>query len=121
MDMSAEAALDAIAAKESIKSAPEDISSEDIVAIAERTAEVSIKLRTAATKLQNSEIGDRVAVESKQKEESIITNISSNSDNEELDEQPSDQLELSLGGPSDLKSQEVVVDESPELYNQAKD
>lgn len=121
MDMSAEAALDAIAAKESIKSAPEDISSEDIVAIAERTAEVSIKLRTAATKLQNSEIGDRVAVESEQKEESIIANISSNSDNEELDEQPSDQLELSLGGPSDLKSQEVVVDESPELYNQAKD
>lgn len=119
MDMSAEAALDAIAAKESIKSAPEDISSEDIVAIAERTAEVSIKIRTAATKSQNGEIGDLVAVESEQKEESIIANISSNSDNEELDEQPSDQLELSLGVPSDLTSQEVVVEESPELYNRA--
>jgi cell division topological specificity factor len=119
MDMSAEAALDAIAAKESIKSAPEDISSEDIVAIAERTAEVSIKIRTAATKSQNGDIGDRGTVESEQKEENIIANTSSNSDNEELDEQPSDQLELSLGVPIDLKSQEVVVEESPELYNRA--
>ncbi len=123
MDLSAEAAFDAIAAKESPKSAPEDFSSENIAIIAERTAEVSIKLRTAATKSQNSEIGDRTALEINQKEENITTDISINSDSinsdhEELDEQSSDQLELSLGVPSDLKSQEVVVDESPELYNQ---
>jgi len=35
---------------------------------------------------------------------------------EEVDDQSSDQLELSLGLPSDLASKEIMVDESPELF-----
>ncbi len=132
MDQSAEEALDAIAAKEIPKSTPEDISPESIAIIAERTIEVTDKIRIAATKSQNTEIDNLATIENIPKEEDVITDssnlsISINSDNEsdsfinneEADELPSDQLELSLDVPRSLASEEVVVEESPELYNQS--
>jgi cell division topological specificity factor len=132
MDQSAEEALDAIAAKEIPKLTPEDIFPENIAIIAERTIEVTDKIRIAATKSQNTEVGNLATIENIPKEEDIITDISNPSvsinfdnesdssiNNEELDEQSSDQLELSLGVPSSLASKEVVVEESPELYNQS--
>jgi len=132
MDQSAEAALDAIAAKEIPTSTPEDISPESIAIIAERTTEVTDKIRIAATKSQITEIGNLATIENILKEDDVITDISNpyvsiNSDNEldssinneEIDDQSGDQLELSLDVPSSLTSKEVVVEESPELYNQS--
>ena len=52
MDLSAEAALDAIAAKETEKVAPESPTAENIDEIAERTINVSTKLRNATNKSQ---------------------------------------------------------------------
>ena len=119
MDMSAEAALDAIAAKEIIKSLSESISPESITIIAERTTEVTSKLRTAANKSQNSSEDDRAEVETDKI--NMSDDSASITSGEELDEQPSDQLELSLELPDALGSQEVVIDEASQLYNQAQE
>jgi len=129
MDLSAEAALDAIAAKEITKLGSENIEPENVLAVAERTNKVTSKLRTAANKSPNSEIGnDRAEVEIDTTEQLIINDISAQSisittndviENLTEEEQPSDQLELSLNVPSSLASKEVVVEESPELYNQS--
>lgn len=110
MDMSAEAALDAIAAKEIIKSLSESISPKSITIIAERTTEVTSILRTAANKSQNSSEDDRAEVETD--EINMSDDSASITSGEELDEQPSDQLELSLELPDALESQEVVIDEA---------
>lgn len=117
MDMSVEAALDAIAAKEIIKSLSESISSKSIAIIAERTTEVTSKLRTTANKSQNSSEDDRAEVETD--EINMSDDSASITSGEELDEQPSDQLELSLELPDASESQEAVIDEASELYNQA--
>ena len=119
MDMSAEAALDAIAAKEIIKSLSESISPESITIIAERTTEVTSILRTAANKPQNSSEDDRAEVETDKI--NMSDDSASITSGEELDEQPSDQLELSLELPDALGSQEVVIDEASQLYNQAQE
>ncbi|MEA5477457.1 cell division topological specificity factor MinE [Pseudanabaena galeata UHCC 0370] len=140
MDQSAEDALDAIAAQETTKSTTEDISPESLAVIAERTIEVTSKIRTAANKSQNEEISDRVVIEADiPQNENVITDIAKSSELatsdvvlensvndqheelEELNEQSSDQLELSLGLPDSLESQEVVVEESPKLYNQEQE
>jgi cell division topological specificity factor len=140
MDQSAEDALDAIAAKENIKSTTEDISPESLAVIAERTIEVTSKIRTAANKSQNGEISDRAVIEADiPQNEKVIMDIAESSESstsdlvledsvndqheelEELNEQSSDQLELSLGLPDSLESQEVVVEESPKLYNQEQE
>jgi len=138
MDQSAEDALDAIATKEAIKSTTEDISSESITVIAERTIEVTSKIRTAANKSQNGEISDRPVGKSDIPEtairdssdnfESVTADLgvenSINAQHEELEkinEQSIDQLELSLGLPDALESQEIVVEESPRLYNQEQE
>ena len=110
MDMSAEAALDAIAAKEIIKSLSESISPKSIAIMAERTTEVASILRTAANKSQNSSEDDRAEVETD--EINMSDDSASITSGEELDEQPSDQLELSLELPDALESQEVVIDEA---------
>ena len=110
MDMSAEAALDAIAAKEIIKSLSESISPKSIAIMAERTTEVTSKLRTTANKSQNSSEDDRAEVETD--EINMSDDSASITSGEELDEQPSDQLELSLELPDALESQEVVIDEA---------
>ncbi|TYQ26801.1 cell division topological specificity factor MinE [Pseudanabaena sp. UWO311] len=135
MDQSAEDALDAILSKENIKASTEDISPERIAVIAERTIEVTSKIRTAANKNQNEGINDRNVVET-DTAPTVITDVSNNSDLvssdaslensinkklEELDEQAGDQLELSLGFSNSLESQEVVVEESPKLYNQEEE
>ncbi len=132
MDLSAEAALDAIAAKENTKSI-ENISPESIAIIAERTTEVTNKIRTAANKSQGEQSINRVTLETGKTAQTLIADISAsvtsvdgleastNSKNEDLNEQPSDQLELSLDLPSDLESKEVVIEESPELYNQSQE
>ncbi len=118
MDMSAEAALDEIAAKEIIKSLPENISLESIAIIAERTTEVTSKLRIAANKSENSSEDDRAEI--KIDKVSISDDSASITSEEEGDEQPSDQLELSLELPDVSESQEVVIHETPELYNQVQ-
>ena len=135
MDQFAEDALDAIASKEKSKVTSEDISPERIAVIAERTIEVTSKIRTAANKNQNGEICDRTVVET-DIAQAVITDIFDNADEvssdpslenatnekpEEFDEQASDQLELSLGLSNSLESQEVVVEESPKLYNQEEE
>ena len=117
MDQFAEDALDAIIAKEAIKVTTEDISPERIAVIAERTIEVTSKIRTAANKNQNEEICDLAVVET----DDAVLETSINEESKELDEQASDQLELSLGISSSLESQEVVVEESPKLYNQKEE
>jgi cell division topological specificity factor MinE len=116
MDQSAEDALDAIIAKENIKSTTEDISPERIAVIAERTIEVTSKIRTAANKNQNGEICDPNLISAE-----VALENSINEKSEEFDEQESDQLELSLGFSNSLESQEVVVEESPELYYQEEE
>jgi cell division topological specificity factor MinE len=116
MDQFAEDALDAIIAKENIKATTEDISPERIAVIAERTIEVTSKIRTAANKNQNEEISNPNLVSAEVALESSI-----NEKSEELDEKESDQLELSLGLSNSLESQEVVVEESPKLYNQEEE
>ena len=135
MDQSAEDALDAILSKENIKAPTEDISPERIAVIAERTIEVTSKIRTAANKNQNDGISDRTIVET-DIAQTVITDVSDNSDSvspnaslenavkeetEELDERADDQLELPLGLSNSLESQEVVVEESPKLYNQEEE
>ena len=116
MDQFAEDALDAILAKENIKATTEDISPERIAVIAERTIEVTSKIRTAANKSQNGEICDPNLVSAEVALENAI-----NEKLEEFDEQASDQLELSLGLSNSLESEEVVVEESPKLYNQEEE
>jgi cell division topological specificity factor MinE len=129
MDQFAEDALDAILAKESIKVTTEDISPERIAVIAERTIEVTSKIRTAANKNQSGEICDRTVGEADLAKTDNADSVSSevavenaiNEKSEEFDEQASDQLELSLGLSNSLESQEVVVEESPKLYNQEEE
>ena len=136
MDLSAEAAFDAIAAKEITKpvlenTEPENIEPENILVVAERTNEVTSKLRTAVNKSPNSEISnDSDEVDTGITEQPIISGISAQSisitsndaiENLTEEEQPSDQLELSLGVPHVSESQEVVIEESPEFYNKAQE
>lgn len=136
MDLSAEAAFDAIAAKEITKpvlenTEPENIEPENVLVVAERTNEVTSKLRTAVNKSPNSEISnDSDEVDTGITEQPIISGISAQSisitsndaiENLTEEEQPSDQLELSLGVPHVSESQEVVIEESPELYNKAQE
>lgn len=119
MDQFAEDALDAILSKENIKTSTEDISPERISIIAERTIEVTSKIRTAANKSQNGEICDR--------NEAVVADVGLEShvndqhqESEELNESTSDQLELSLGVSSSPEFQEIV-EESPKLYNQEEE
>jgi cell division topological specificity factor MinE len=133
MDQFAEDALDAILAKENIKATTEDISPERIAVIAERTIEVTSKIRTAANKNQNGEISTVVETDlTKTVTTEIFDNVDAvssdaslenaiNEKSEEFDEQASDQLELSLGLSNSLESQEVVVEESAKLYNQEEE
>jgi len=131
MDRSAEDALDAIAAKEKIKSIPESIDPESIALIAERTIEVTSKIRTAANKSQNPEVVEVEKIDDKieppvtdenSENDSVVNLILDNTINEnlELEEQSSNQLELLIELPHRSESQEVVIDESPELYHQPK-
>ena len=134
MDLSAEAALDAIAAKASIKSIsiePESIDPKSIAIIAERTIEVTSKIRTAANKSQNSEVVEVEKIDDKiespvtdenSENDSVVNLITDNTINENLEllEQSSNQLELLIELPHLSESQEVVIEESLELYNQPK-
>jgi len=131
MDLSAEAALDAIAAKEITKPVLENIEPENVSVVAERTNEVTSKLRTAANKSPNSEISNESdEVDTGTTEQPITSDISAQSisstsndaiENLSEEEQPIDQLELSLGLPHVSESHEVVIEESPELYNKARE
>jgi cell division topological specificity factor len=131
MDRSAEAALDAIAAKSSIKSIPENMAVESMALIAERTVEVTSKIRTAANKSQNSEVVEIEKTDEKiessvtddnSENDAVVNPMANNAINEnlELEEQSSNQLELLMELPHLSESQEVVIEESPELYNQTK-
>lgn len=115
MDQFAEEALDAIAAKEKPKESPKSIiekpNLEDI-GIAERNIKLNSELRNAADKSQNDDNSDRSIAQNELDKDSSIEN------SEEPDDQPSDQLELSLGVSSDdLASNEIVVDLSSELHS----
>ena len=144
MDLFAEAALDAIAAKENtsvVKSnqVSENITPESIAIIADRTIEVTSKLRIAANKslnseVANSEVPNLEAIDNKKEAfvleadaTSILDDNEGNAENEnqingniELEEASNNQLELLIESPNLSESQEVVIDESPELYHQSK-
>ena len=130
MDRSAEEALDAIAAKEKIKSIPESIDPESIAIIAERTVEVTTKIRTAANKSQTPEVANldaNIPVDSIPSidallVENTVENVTNSiiEENGQLDDQQNDQLELLIELPHLSESKEVMIDESPELYNQPK-
>ena len=149
MDLFAEAALDAIAAKENtsvVKSnqVSENITPESIAIIADRTIEVTSKLRIAANKslnsevanseVANSEVANLEAIDNKKEAfvleadaTSILDDNDGNTENEnqingniELEEASNNQLELLVESPNLSESQEVVIDESPELYHQSK-
>ena len=144
MDLFAEAALDAIAAKENtsvVKSnqVSENITPESIAIIADRTIEVTSKLRIAANKslnseVANSEVANLEAIDNKKEAfvleadaTSILDDNDGNTENEnqingniELEEASNNQLELLIESPNLSESQEVVIDESPELYHQSK-
>ena len=123
MDQSAEAALDAIAAQEIVKSLPQKVSLENIALIAERTNEVTSKLRIATTKSLQGELSNEIDNYAEVETDKINASDDSASipSDQELNDQPSDQLELSLGLSHDSKFKEVVIDESPEFYNQMKE
>jgi cell division topological specificity factor len=126
MDRSAEEALDAIAAKEKIKSIPESIDPESIAIIAERTIEVTTKIRTAANKSQTPEVAnlavpipvDSIPSIDALLVENTVENVPNPivEENRQLEDQSSDQLELLIELPHLSESQEVMIDESPELY-----
>jgi cell division topological specificity factor len=149
MDLFAEAALDAIAAKENtsvVKSnqVSENITPESIAIIGDRTIEVTSKLRIAANKslnsevanseVANSEVADLEAIDNKKEAfileadaTSILDDNDGNAENEKqingnivLEESSNNQLELLIESPNLSESQEVVIDESPELYHQSK-
>ena len=144
MDLFAEAALDAIAAKENtsvVKSnqVSENITPESIAIIADRTIEVTSKLRIAANKslnseVANSEVANLETIDNKKEAfvleadvTSILDDNDGNTENEnqingniELEEASNNQLELLVESPNLSESQEVVIDESPELYHQSK-
>jgi hypothetical protein len=148
MDLFAEAALDAIAAKENTKEntsvvksnqVSENITPESMAIIADRTIEVTSKLRIAANKSLNSEVANSEVVNletTNNKKEAFVLEADVNSildDNDgnaenanqingniELEEASNNQLELLIESPNLSESQEVVIDESPELYHQSK-
>ncbi|PZO36452.1 MAG: cell division topological specificity factor MinE [Pseudanabaena frigida] len=134
MDLSAEAALDAIAAKENAKSASDNYAPENIAGIAERTTEVTSKLRTAANKSQIYEVVDTTLEIDKtpqtlnhgdsaciSPEKLVEADMNSNREQLEdpLPEPSGDQLELSLDLPKSTEFQEIVIEETPELHNPA--
>ncbi len=108
MDQFADEALDAIAAKESPKSAPENFNLENTVELAERTTEVANKLRNAANKSQKQNLETDKSIDSIEaptadipKEQvtstaSDLVESSISNEPEQLEEQASDQLELSF-------------------------
>jgi len=136
MDLSAEAALDAIAAKEKLETIDnkvDEASLESPDMVAERTAEISHKLRAAANKPlidRSNDNGDRALVAPTS--ELLMIPIVAQCDPAEnsslpspsllddlIEQDQSDQLELSLDIPISLESQEVVIyqDQFPDLDN----
>jgi len=120
MDQFADEALDAIAAKESTKSAPENSNLENTTELAERTTEVANKLRNAANKSQKQNLEqdvetdksievpnadvteDQVSSNSSDSVESSISN-----ETEQPEQQASDQLELSFNLTDSEESSET--------------
>lgn len=125
MDRFAEAALDAIASQESVKSIAENPSVENTDEISERTSEVTSKLRTAANKPQNVERDIRLEIvitDSVMPEAAIVDAVLENSqeqvqseslDTEPVEETEADQLELSLGIAENPESLDIA-ERSPE-------
>lgn len=109
MDLSAEAALDAIADKEKAEDKGDQstqITAESADTVEERTVEVGNKLRTAVNKPQSDQV-DTAQVDDDSSQ-------STEFDGENLIEQDQvDQLELSLDVSTSMESLEIVVD--PEL------
>ncbi|NMF56914.1 cell division topological specificity factor MinE [Pseudanabaena yagii GIHE-NHR1] len=112
MDQFADEALDAIAAKENTKLAPENSSLENTTELAERTTEVANKLRNAANKSQkqNLEIDAPIADIPKEQVTSNASDLVESSiinEPEQLEEQASDQLELSFNLTDSEESSET--------------
>lgn len=118
MDRFADEALDAIASSEIAKSTSESSSLENTIEVAERTIEVTSKLRTAANKSQQplpNEVTETVieaVVIEKANSDNSVESSNENNDAEELEDQEGDQLELSLDLPESLESQDFVADKS---------
>jgi cell division topological specificity factor len=112
MDQFADEALDAIDSKESTKSAPENSNLENTTELAERTTEVANKLRNAANKSQKQNLETDVLTADTPKEQVTITAsdlVASSISNEpeQLEEQASDQLELSFNLTDSEESSEA--------------
>jgi cell division topological specificity factor len=126
MDRFAEEALDAIAAKETKNNPPENITSENIAEIAERTINVSTKLRNAANKTQvletdqeliTNNIQAPVVVSPEQLAESPHDVNQIEQENDQVEDQEndhSDQLELSFNLSESSESQDVVSENHSE-------
>ncbi len=118
MDRFADEALDAIALSESAKSASESSALENTIEVAERTIEVTSKLRTAANKSQQplpNEVTETVieaVVIEKANSDNSVESSNQHHETEEVQEPEGDQLELSLGLPESLQSQNVVTNQS---------
>jgi cell division topological specificity factor len=117
MDRFADEALDAIASSEIAKSASESSTLENTIEVAERTIEVTSKLRTAANKSQEplpNEVTQTVteAVTEKSDSDNSVESANEHHETEEVQEPEGDQLELSLGLSESLQSQNVVTNES---------
>ncbi|MBD2178174.1 cell division topological specificity factor MinE [Pseudanabaena sp. FACHB-1998] len=126
MDQSAEDALDAIAAKEIYKPIPDSSTLEEMAVVAERTTQVTSKLRTAANKSPSVELEKLAEPETflvdtpKNKAQVIVERLEAismgqNIANGELsielpESEQSDQLELSLNLPEVVE----LLEESPE-------
>ncbi|OIP76994.1 MAG: cell division topological specificity factor MinE [Oscillatoriales cyanobacterium CG2_30_44_21] len=126
MDLSAEAALDAIAAKEKTEVIGEKISQvtlESTETVEERTLEVANKLRTVANKSQSDQVNQPSTVIASNPSEpnpELVTAPVEEADLVDNSSQPTDppcddtqdqgdQLELSLDIPTSLEAQEVVI------------
>jgi len=112
MDQFADEALDAIAAKENTKLAPENSSLENTTELAERTTEVANKLRNAANKSQKQNLETDALTADIPKEQvtstaSDLVESSISNEPEQLEEQASDQLELSFNLTDSEESSET--------------
>ena len=123
MDRFADEALDAIASAEIAKSTSESSTLENTIEVAERTIEVTGKLRTAANKSQQTlsndskesfidKVEEKVTDREKAYSDSSVESSNDHPQSEELEDKEGDQLELSLGLPESLEPQDFVADKS---------
>jgi len=109
MDQSAEAALDAIAAKEITKTAPDSVTPEEIATITERTTEVNNKLRTAANKSPSIEL-ERLA-----EPETLLTDIPTDNPPNIPANNPKNKAQVIVERLEALSIEKKIVHDDPQI------